>query len=241
MCSHVKYSITTWTKNCAESPHDILSPIHRTTPHLRQYAKVPWLGSQPPLAVQRVRRWQKQQGGRIQTGFWTDYWGHNSDMILVHEVAMMQVMERITDKPDWHIKISDDETARQWEQETLDRPNDHTGGPIPTFMIKAGRSIRTMGQAGILVLTNRRESSIRSASNDVLPNFRTRPSTLSEPVLCQRLIPHSVLRRLMFSSPIDFETPCARGSSKSKLKKLQTIGESETAGLRDIIDRSMYP
>jgi len=44
-------------------------------------------------------------------------------MLLVREVAMMQVMERLTDKPDWHIKVFNDEIAEKWKVEALAWPN----------------------------------------------------------------------------------------------------------------------
>jgi len=38
--------------------------------------------------------------------------GH-SEMICVREVAMMLAMDRLSDKPDWHIKVFDEDIARQ--------------------------------------------------------------------------------------------------------------------------------
>ncbi|KAK4031840.1 hypothetical protein C8A01DRAFT_41717 [Parachaetomium inaequale] len=50
--------------------------------------------------------------------------GAQSEMLLVREVAMMLVMDRLTDKPDWHIKVFDDEIAERWKTEALAWPND---------------------------------------------------------------------------------------------------------------------
>lgn len=37
---------------------------------------------------------------------------------------MMAVMDLLTDKPDWHIKVFDDEIAEKWRQEALAWPDD---------------------------------------------------------------------------------------------------------------------
>ncbi|KAF5680020.1 hypothetical protein FHETE_562 [Fusarium heterosporum] len=48
---------------------------------------------------------------------------HNtSEMLLVREVAMMIVMDRLTDKPDWHLKVYDDTITDKWIQEALALP-----------------------------------------------------------------------------------------------------------------------
>ena len=45
-----------------------------------------------------------------------------SEMLLVREVAMMIVMDRLTEKPDWHVKVFDDAIAEKWIQEGLALP-----------------------------------------------------------------------------------------------------------------------
>ncbi|RSM06593.1 hypothetical protein CDV31_009022 [Fusarium ambrosium] len=50
--------------------------------------------------------------------------GSESEMLLVREVAMMMVMESITDKPDWHVKVFDTEIANKWKAEALALPVD---------------------------------------------------------------------------------------------------------------------
>ena len=50
--------------------------------------------------------------------------GAKSEMLLMREVAMMLVMDRLTDKPDWHVKVFNDEIAGKWRQEALAWPND---------------------------------------------------------------------------------------------------------------------
>ncbi len=49
--------------------------------------------------------------------------GWNDDvvsMITVREAAMMMAVEELTDKPDWHIKVFDDEISGRWRDE-IDR------------------------------------------------------------------------------------------------------------------------
>lgn len=48
--------------------------------------------------------------------------GAGSEMLLVREVALMLVMDRLTDKPDWHVKVFDDEIAEKWKSEALAWP-----------------------------------------------------------------------------------------------------------------------
>ncbi|KAM0346281.1 hypothetical protein ACHAPU_005708 [Fusarium lateritium] len=45
-----------------------------------------------------------------------------SDMLLLREVAMLIVMDRLTDKPDWHVKVYDDTITDKWIQEALAIP-----------------------------------------------------------------------------------------------------------------------
>lgn len=51
-------------------------------------------------------------------------YGSESEMLLVREVAMMMVMESITDKPDWHVKVFDAEITNKWKAEALALPVD---------------------------------------------------------------------------------------------------------------------
>ena len=50
--------------------------------------------------------------------------GSFSELLLVREVAMMIVMDTLTDKPDWHRKVFDDRIARKWTEEALAIPSD---------------------------------------------------------------------------------------------------------------------
>jgi hypothetical protein len=57
-------------------------------------------------------------------GIHHNYSGADSTMITVREGAMMLVMDRLTDKPNWHIKVFDDEIVTKWKAEALAWPED---------------------------------------------------------------------------------------------------------------------
>lgn len=57
-------------------------------------------------------------------GIHHNYFGADSTMIAVREGAMMLVMDRLTDKPNWHIKVFDDEIATKWKAEALAWPQE---------------------------------------------------------------------------------------------------------------------
>lgn len=48
-----------------------------------------------------------------------------SGLITVREVAMMNVMDRLMDKPDWHKKVFNDEIISKWRREALEIPDDY--------------------------------------------------------------------------------------------------------------------
>ncbi|KAF2628312.1 hypothetical protein BU25DRAFT_420802 [Macroventuria anomochaeta] len=48
-----------------------------------------------------------------------------TDPLPVREVAMMSVMESLTDKPDWHVKVYNEEIVAKWRAEALSIPNTH--------------------------------------------------------------------------------------------------------------------
>jgi hypothetical protein len=50
--------------------------------------------------------------------------GSESELILVRELAMMDVMEKLTDKLDWHKKVFDDAIVEKLEKEMLAIPDD---------------------------------------------------------------------------------------------------------------------
>ncbi|KAL7906919.1 hypothetical protein GGI35DRAFT_457226 [Trichoderma velutinum] len=47
----------------------------------------------------------------------------HSALLPVREVAMMNIMERLTDKENWYKMIFDDEIVKQWREEALEHPN----------------------------------------------------------------------------------------------------------------------
>jgi hypothetical protein len=51
-------------------------------------------------------------------------YGGDSDILPVREVAMMIVMDKLTDKPDWHKKVFDDDIIAKWCKEALNYPDD---------------------------------------------------------------------------------------------------------------------
>jgi hypothetical protein len=50
--------------------------------------------------------------------------GTVSDLIYVRELAMMDVMDKLTDKPDWHKKVFDEVIVEKWKKEALAIPDD---------------------------------------------------------------------------------------------------------------------
>jgi hypothetical protein len=74
----------------------------------------------------RYLHWCPEDGTRINTygiGIDSGSMGANSEMLLVREVAMMVVMDLLTDKPDFHVKIFDDEIVKKWKAEALAIPD----------------------------------------------------------------------------------------------------------------------
>ncbi|KAK4443131.1 hypothetical protein QBC34DRAFT_362554 [Podospora aff. communis PSN243] len=62
--------------------------------------------------------------GVFPVGIHHDCYGNQSIMLTVREVAMMMIMERLTDKPDWHVKIFDQAIVDKWTEEALAWPNE---------------------------------------------------------------------------------------------------------------------
>lgn len=48
--------------------------------------------------------------------------GSESELLHVREVAMMLLMDRLTDKPNWHEKVFDDAIVANWRSEALTQP-----------------------------------------------------------------------------------------------------------------------
>lgn len=49
--------------------------------------------------------------------------GATSDLLPVRELAMMSIMERLTDKKGWHKKIFDEQTVSRWRKAALSIPD----------------------------------------------------------------------------------------------------------------------
>lgn len=48
----------------------------------------------------------------------------SSDLLPVREVAMMGIMDRLTDKKDWHKKVFDDIIVEKWREEAMAIPDE---------------------------------------------------------------------------------------------------------------------
>ncbi|KAK0663927.1 hypothetical protein QBC41DRAFT_23066 [Cercophora samala] len=62
-------------------------------------------------------------------------WHSMTPIIMVREVAMTLLMDRLTDKPKWHEKVFDEEIVSRWKQETLTAPEDDLWNSIITDQI----------------------------------------------------------------------------------------------------------
>lgn len=49
--------------------------------------------------------------------------GSKSVLLPVREVAMMALMDRLTDKPEWHSKVFDAEIVSKWKSESMAVPD----------------------------------------------------------------------------------------------------------------------
>jgi Protein of unknown function (DUF4246) len=50
--------------------------------------------------------------------------GAKSDLLPIRELAMMSIMDRLTDKEDWHKKIFNDEIVAKWRKEAMSIPDE---------------------------------------------------------------------------------------------------------------------
>ncbi len=50
--------------------------------------------------------------------------GAQTELLHMREVAMMILMDRLTDKPNWHEKVFDDTIVGKWRSEALTQPED---------------------------------------------------------------------------------------------------------------------
>ncbi|KAK1751543.1 hypothetical protein QBC47DRAFT_454790 [Echria macrotheca] len=182
-----------------------------------------------PSPIQREPRCEKlEREGEYNSGFRTDYWNAHSDMILVREVAMMQVMETITDKPDWHINIFDHETAMQWEQEALDRSNNHYWRTCSNFHDRCWKTDDADGTSSVGVVEPPGildQDVVKWCTAELRDKAKYFERTGIVPTLDSTFV--------VAKSDGFFRLEADRCSSG--------IGQFASAGLREIVDPSMYP
>jgi hypothetical protein len=89
-----------------------------------------------PVHAQPLKRDYPGFGLPLRNNDWTEYnyypigahgniWGSDSDVIPVRELAVMDVMEKLTDKEDWHRKVFDEDIVAKWRKEALAIPDAH--------------------------------------------------------------------------------------------------------------------
>ena len=91
-------------------------PTNIATNHFGTMPQYPGLGL--PL------RHFHQDGKMYPMGIHGNFFNADSNILPVREVAMMIIMDRLTDKPDWHRKVFDDEIVARWCKEALEYPDD---------------------------------------------------------------------------------------------------------------------
>jgi hypothetical protein len=67
------------------------------------------------------------------TGIHYNSEGATSAPLSVREVAMMLLMDRLTDKPDWHIRVFEDDVAETWKTEALAWPDEDLWNQIANY------------------------------------------------------------------------------------------------------------
>ncbi|KAI4688005.1 uncharacterized protein J4E84_004933 [Alternaria hordeiaustralica] len=72
-----------------------------------------------------LRHWEQTDYDFYPIGSHPNAHGSESDIIPVRELAVMDVLEKLTDKPDWHKKIFDEEIVARWRKEALAIPDGH--------------------------------------------------------------------------------------------------------------------
>ncbi|KAG0650489.1 hypothetical protein D0Z07_3367, partial [Hyphodiscus hymeniophilus] len=82
-----------------------------------------------------LRHFPQGDYGTYPMGIHGNFYGADSDILPVREIAMMLIMDKLTDKPDWHKKVFDDEIIAKWRKEALECPDEllwkqATGGKV---------------------------------------------------------------------------------------------------------------
>lgn len=71
-----------------------------------------------PGLGQPLRSYHRPNQKHYSIGAHASCWGAQSDILPVRELAMMSIMDRLTDKEDWHEKVFDEDIVCEWEKET---------------------------------------------------------------------------------------------------------------------------
>lgn len=66
-----------------------------------------------------------EDDGSYPSGAHTSINGSTTELLYIRELAMLDVMEKLTDKPDWHKKVFDEEIVSKWREEALAIPDDY--------------------------------------------------------------------------------------------------------------------
>lgn len=95
--------------------------------------------------------------------------GTETELLYIRELAMMDMMEKLTDKPNWHKKIFDEKVVAKWRQEALDVPDQK----LYDFTVMNENAVDCVSKLANLLCSL--FSLTYSAS--VSKSFRPRPST----------------------------------------------------------------
>ncbi|KAH7355962.1 hypothetical protein BKA66DRAFT_574864 [Pyrenochaeta sp. MPI-SDFR-AT-0127] len=90
------------------------SPMSASPPDTHEY---------PGLGLP-VRHNEQRRYGFYPIGAHGSCYGSDSDLIPVRELAIMDIMEKLTDKEDWHKKVFDEKIVSKWQQEALAIPDE---------------------------------------------------------------------------------------------------------------------
>jgi predicted RNase H-like HicB family nuclease len=71
-----------------------------------------------------LRHYEQGDCEHYPIGAHSENYGAESVPLLVRELAMMDVMEKITDKQDWHTKVFDANIVSKWQKEALAVPDE---------------------------------------------------------------------------------------------------------------------
>jgi hypothetical protein len=63
-------------------------------------------------------------GGRYPIGAHANSEGSDSELLIIREVAMMILMDKLTDKVSWHEKVFDNDIVARWRREALEQSED---------------------------------------------------------------------------------------------------------------------